>query len=137
MALTIIGTLTDGSAKSQISDGVNNLGLTSVSGVTTIPVDVKSLVPEQSSSSALTQVPAATISTTILPSNPNRKGFMLYNGSNHIATIAYSATASLVAYTFPLTNGSLYVSDTPIYTGPISAIWAGASTGNLIITELT
>jgi hypothetical protein len=137
MSLTIIGTLTDGTQASQITDGIKSLALTTVNSVNTIPVDVKSLTPEQSSTSILTQVPASVTSVSVLVSNSNRKGFFLYNATNHTVNIALSAIASVSAYSFPLLMGSLYSQDSPIYSGAVSAIWPSSSTGNLLVTELT
>jgi hypothetical protein len=86
--------------------------------------------------SSITEVAAATVSTSILASNANRVMATIFNATNKTMYVALASTASLSAYTLQIVQNSYY--ELPAsYTGAISAIWANGVSGNAMITELT
>lgn len=85
----------------------------------------------------LTQVSPSTASVEVLAANASRVGFVIANGDTDTAYISFGATSSLTAYTFSLAPGAAYESGSIVYTGEITAIWATAGTGSLMVTELT
>lgn len=96
-------------------------------------------LPVSSSPSAtgtLSSVTASATSVTILASNANRKGALIYNDSTSTLALAFGATASLTAFTLELPAQAFYEMPMPNYTGVISGIWASA-TGAARVTELT
>jgi hypothetical protein len=87
-----------------------------------------------STTSALTSVASAIVTTPLLASNPARRGFTVYNESTQILYLALFATASLTAYTLQMVPGSYF--EVPFrYTGAVSGIWPVAN-GFARITEL-
>lgn len=92
---------------------------------------------ETTSTGTITSVANSTSSVSVLASNANRKGFILHNDSTTTVFVAYSATATLTAFTLRLTSQASYFSNQlPIYRGALSAI-SSAVNGSLRITELT
>lgn len=86
----------------------------------------------------LTQVTLSTSSQSVLASNANRKGMMMYNQSNKIIYIAFGATATAVAFTVAIQpNGYAEWCDDRVYTGALSVIGAAGVSGSLAVTELT
>jgi hypothetical protein len=93
-------------------------------------------VPSTSSSvGTVTNVPSVITSTTILAANANRRDAKIYNSSTARLYLAFSATATVTAFTILLEAGGTYEM-TIIYTGLISGIWAAAN-GSALVTELT
>ena len=101
-----------------------------IAGGTAIPV-----TQAQAASAALTSVLAAVISTSILASNVNRKGYMLFNDGLGVCKVAFAATASATAFSILLAPNTGYEPGT-MYTGAISAIWSSAS-GSMRVTEFS
>lgn len=99
-----------------------------------LPVQSK---PLQTSTSALTQVTAATSTTTVLASNSSRVGAYVFNDSTATLYLAFASTASTTAYTLQVPPGGTYLHDGPvIYTGQLSGIWSAAN-GAARVTEVT
>lgn len=91
----------------------------------------------RSATATLTNVAASASSVSILASNANRKGAMVYNDSTAILYLKFGTTASTSSFTVLMVAGSYYeLPPSSIYTGAIDGIWASA-TGNARITELT
>jgi hypothetical protein len=98
------------------------------------PVSV--VVPSSAgTTSTLTTVAAATISTAILPANASRKDAKIHNNSTARLYLAFGATASTASFSVLLEAGGFYEMAIA-YTGAISGIWAAAN-GNALVTELT
>jgi hypothetical protein len=143
LSLSTAGNLrVDGSTVTQPVTGTGTAGtpatgvvtVQGISGGTAIPVS-GTFTTDKSSTSSLTQVTAATSSTSILASNANRVSATFYNNSTAILFLAFGATASTTAFTVRVMPNSYY--DLPItYTGAISGIW-NAVNGNVCVTELT
>lgn len=87
-------------------------------------------------SSTLSQVARSNVSQIALASNAARKGFIMVNDSGVKAWVAFAATATSSAYTYPVQANSIVEKDTS-YTGVISVIWGTNGAGNLVVTELT
>lgn len=83
-------------------------------------------------------VASSAASVTILASNANRKGALIYNDSTQILFLLLSATgpASSSNYTVQLASQQFFEVPFPVYTGTILGIWAAAN-GNARVTELT
>ncbi len=83
-------------------------------------------------------VVAAITSTTILASNANRKGAIIYNDSTAILYLDLSGgTASATSYSVQIpANGYFEVPGPAIYTGLVTGIWAAAN-GNARVTEFS
>jgi hypothetical protein len=83
----------------------------------------------------VTSIPASISTVVVLPSNPDRKGVILFNDSSSTASIQYGSTASTTSFTLELGPNDLHTMQEPIYTGIISAVWT-AATGFLRVTEI-
>ncbi len=83
-------------------------------------------------------VVAAITSTTILASNANRKGAIIYNDSTAILYLDLSGgTASATSYSVQIpANGYFEVPGPAIYTGLVTGIWVAAN-GNARVTEFS
>jgi hypothetical protein len=88
-----------------------------------------------STSANLSSVTSTIFSQTILPSNINRRGFILYNDSNFMCYVAFAATSSSSAFSILLNSNMTYQNEAIIYTGVVSCIWNVAN-GFLRVTEL-
>lgn len=87
---------------------------------------------------ALSSVADSTTSAVLLPANPDRKGFAVYNESAANLFIAFAATASATAYTIKLPAGGYYEAPTTaVYLGDVAGVWDADSTGSARITELS
>ena len=90
------------------------------------------------SSSTVTTVNASVSDTTLLASNANRKGFIIFNNSTAILYVLLaSGTSSSSNFSILLNqNESLIIDNTCLYTGIIKGIWASA-TGDCKVTEFS
>lgn len=80
------------------------------------------------------------VSSVALASNAARKAMTFYNPSTFKVLLAFAATATAAAYTFPLAPNQVYERNSNrIYTGPVAVISSTAITGtpNLLVTEET
>lgn len=111
------------------------LGATGVDGGDVTAANPFPVMTPYSENSNLTQVPAATASTSLLAVNTLRKGAVFWNTSTATLYLALSATASTTAYTVQIPTLSGWVLPYP-YQGAISGVW-GAAVGNVQITELS
>jgi hypothetical protein len=112
-------------------------GILTIQGVASMtPIQVQNDV---SATGTVTSVAASATSVTILASNTSRKSATIYNDvpTGEILYLALtSSAASTTAYTIKLWPNSYY--DLPItYTGQITGIWTGGTTGSARVTELT
>lgn len=136
MALTIIETLTDGTQRTQITDGTDNVSISTVGGQKALNTAILSNVPVTGpSTSTLTSVASSITSVSLLAANVNRKGASFYNDSTKNAFIALASTASTTLFTIFVPAGSFYELTSPSYTGAVSAIWSTAQ-GFMRVTEL-
>lgn len=117
MALTIIGTLIDGTQVTQVTGDV-------------------SVIVKPAASTALSQVPSTTTSVALLAADPARKGVTLFNEGNKTAYVAMSLTASITQYSFKMPGDSFFDLTTVSYTGPISAVWVGSG-ATMQVTSIT
>ena len=89
------------------------------------------------SASAITSVAAAAVSTSLLVSNVDRRGAMIFNDSASASLyVKLGATASLTSFTALVPPSGYYELPSPVYTGVIDGIWS-AAVGDARITELT
>lgn len=107
--------------------------------VNSIPVTVASnQTPLTAGTGTRTSVGSSASSVTILASNANRKGAIIYNDSTQILYLDLSggtATSSSYSVQIP-SNGYFELPGPAIYTGAITGIWAAAN-GNARITEFS
>ncbi len=98
------------------------------------------IMQQQKSSANSNIINSASVATTsivIVPSNPSRKGLIIYNNSANSVYIAYGPTCiSATKMTAIIPTFQQWVMPVPIYTGDISAI-RNAGTGICMSTELT
>jgi len=95
-------------------------------------------VDTRPATSTVTSVAVAAVNTTILASNVNRLGAMIWNddpGLNVFVKLA--ATASTASFTVRLSGKSFYELQTPVYTGIIDGIIAAGGPATVLVTELT
>lgn len=115
---------------SALPAGTNNIG----------DVDVLTLPPvsfSTYSSTSVTSVTAAAVSTAILASNANRRMAILVNDSDKVAYVKLGATASTTSYSYRLAPLQTLELAVPVYTGAIDAIWDSSPTGSMRVTEIT
>lgn len=117
MALTILDTLVDGTQVTRVTGDVS---------VTVLP----------STSGSITQVASSTLSVELLPIQPARKGFTLYNDSSRIAYVAFGEAASTVNFSVKMPGGSFYELASLNYTGTVTAAWNIAN-GTMQVTSIT
>lgn len=89
-----------------------------------------------SATSTLSNVASSASSVSLLASNANRKGFMIYNDSTKKVYVKFGATASATSFTVIIQPDGFYEHGDTIYTGAIDAIWSAAN-GFARVTELT
>lgn len=90
------------------------------------------------SASASLSTPAhSASSSSLVATNANRKGIVIYNDSaSATAYLSYASTSSLTTYTRRLPPGAEYENNFIDYTGPISFI-SDVVSGNLHVTEMS
>lgn len=97
--------------------------------------NVKNVANVVSTTANLSNVTSSTSTQLILSSNPNRKGFIMFNDSNETCFISFASTSSTSLFTIFLSTKMTYQNEAIIYSGPISVIWQIAD-GTLRVTEL-
>ena len=110
--------------------GTNNIG--DVDVLTLPDVAIKTY-----SSSAITSVVSAAVSTSILASNANRRMAIMVNDTDKNAYVKLGATASTTSFSYKLTPGQTLELPVPAYTGTIDAIWDTSPTGSMRVTEIS
>lgn len=110
--------------------GTNNIG----------DVDVLTL-PDAAlktySTSSVTSVTSAAVSTSILASNANRRMAVMVNDTDKNAYVKLGATASTTSFSYKLAPGQTLELAVPVYTGAIDAIWDTSPTGSMRVTEIS
>ena len=86
--------------------------------------------------SALTSVTVATVSISLLASNPLRRQFLLFNDGTNNVFVAFAAVASTTAFTVRIPANGFYESVPDGYTGDVFAI-RSAGSGAVKVTEIT
>jgi hypothetical protein len=110
--------------------GNNNIG----------DVDVASLPPVVAatySTSSVTSVVSAAVSTSILASNANRRMAILFNDCDKAVYVKLGATASTTSFSYKLSPAQTLELPIPLYTGAIDAIWDATPTGSMRVTEIS
>lgn len=125
--------LVDANGDQLVTIDTNVTGTVDVN-VTNAEVPVTFAAP---STASLSQVASSNTSVTLLAANPNRKKFIIYNGSGKTLYVAFSATATTTAFSLLVSSKTLYESELNDYTGVISGIWNGNDPNGAVITELT
>lgn len=92
--------------------------------------------PAACATATLTNVASSASTTSLLASNANRLGVILFNDSTSTLYLKYGTTASTTSYTYSIEAGGTWEMLNPLYTGAIDGIWSSAN-GNARITELT
>ena len=110
--------------------GTNNIG--DVDVLTLPDVAIKTY-----SSSSVTSVVSAAVSTSILASNANRRMAIMVNDTDKNAYVKLGATASTTSFSYKLTPGQTLELPVPVYTGAIDAIWDTSPTGSMRVTEIS
>ena len=110
--------------------GTNNIGDVDVASLPAVTLTTYS-------TSSVTSVVSAAVSTSILASNANRRMAILVNDTDKVVYVKLGATASLTSYTYRLTPLQTLELPFPIYTGAIDAIWDSSPTGSMRVTEIT
>lgn len=110
--------------------GNNNIG----------DVDVASLPPVVAttySTSSVTSVVSAAVSTSILASNANRRMAILFNDCDKAVYVKLGATASTTSFSYKLSPAQTLELPIPLYTGAIDAIWDATPSGSMRVTEIS
>lgn len=106
----------------------------------TQPVSIASTITSKETrptTGTQTSVASSASDVTILASNANRLGAMVYNDSTQILYLLVgSGTSSTSNYSVQVPSQGFYTLDFPAYTGVLKGIWASAN-GNARVTELT
>lgn len=110
--------------------GTNNIG--DVDVLTLPDVAIKNY-----STSSVTSVVSAAVSTSILASNANRRMAIMVNDTDKSVYVKLGATASTTSFSYKLSPGQILELPIPIYTGAIDAIWETSPTGSMRVTEIT
>ena len=110
--------------------GNNNIGDVDVASLPAVTLTTYS-------TSSVTSVVSAAVSTSILASNANRRMAILVNDTDKAVYVKLGATASVTSYTYRLTPLQTLELPFPIYTGAIDAIWDSSPTGSMRVTEIT
>ena len=110
--------------------GTNNIG--DVDVLTLPDVAIKTY-----SSSSVTSVVSAAVSTSILASNANRRMAIMVNDTDKNVYVKLGATASTTSFSYKLTPGQTLELPIPVYTGAIDAIWDTSPTGSMRVTEIS
>lgn len=136
--LATVSTVTTVSAVTAISNalpaGNNNIG----------DMDVASLPAISAPSAALSNVASSASNVTLIASNANRKGAMIYNDSTQAVFVKFGATATSSSFTVKIAAGGYYEfpqfvtasGQNSVYTGIVDGIWVSAN-GNARITEMS
>jgi hypothetical protein len=119
------------SSNLQISDGTYPWRQAGVSATGALKV-----AGEPPASSNLTNVTAATTSTTLLAANTLRKQALFFNdGSANLFLGLTSSAVTQTGYTVKVPGGAYFELPWPVYTGQVNGIWDVAN-GTLRVTEL-
>ena len=88
------------------------------------------------SNSVTTSLNASVTNQTALPSNPLRKGAIIYRQGTGTCYLKLGSNATSSDYTIQMTNNAVYELPFPCYTGRIDVIFSTAD-GSIKITEIT
>lgn len=93
---------------------------------------------QKSTTSTLTNVAGSATTVSILASNANRKGAMIFNDSTATLYLKFGTTASTTSYTVQIASNGYYEfpANPGLYTGACDGIWSAAN-GSARITELS
>lgn len=126
----------------RISNGVNEAAVQNTTPVGTeygLVVRVAGPISTTTTNPATSTVTSIALSTTVatvLASNANRLGAILWNNGNANAFVKLGAAATTASFTARMSNQSEWEVPQPNYTGIITAI-TSAGTASMLATELT
>ena len=99
-----------------------------------INVQVQNITPSYNCN--VNSVNSSAVEILLIPSNPLRKGIIIYNQSAFKLNIKFGSGVTDQSFTIQLLPGSIYeMSQTILYAGDIFAVWDEAD-GHAHITEL-
>jgi hypothetical protein len=89
------------------------------------------------STPTITQVGSSATSETIIATNVNRKGLLIFNDSTQILYLLYgSGAASATNYSVKIQPQTLWeMPANPVFTGQFDGIWVAVN-GNAYVTEI-
>lgn len=102
-------------------------------GTSTNPLVVSSR-PTVASSETLSSVASSATNVTLIASNANRLGCIMFNDSTQAAYVKFGATATTSSFTYKVFPSQTLEFPWPIYQGQCDALWDSAN-GNMRITE--
>lgn len=107
-------------------------------GVARMTLARKQIVVSSADAATLTQVNSSNTSQTILASNANRIGALIFNTDANNLYLAFTASAATTsAFTVKIAAGGYYEFPQPVYRGQVTGIWDVDGSGAAVITELT
>lgn len=133
--LALDATLTGGTQRTKITDGVSNAAVKAASTAAVAADPALVVAQRQAATGTQTSIVSVVVNVTLLAANAARLGATIYNDSTKILYVKFGATASATSYATQLGNGG-YLEVPFGYTGIIDGIWASAN-GNARVTELT
>lgn len=92
---------------------------------------------KQASAATLSSVASSASNVTVIASNANRRGALIFNDADKVLYLKFGATASATSFTVQIAAGGYYEFPAPLYTGIVDGIWATGPTGSARVTELT
>lgn len=125
-----------------ISDGANPAEVTNAApgaGAYGLVVRIAGTIATsvaQPATSTVTSVAMSVANATILASNANRLGAILWNDGSAMVYVKLGATASTASFTVRLSNKSEWELPFPVYTGIVDGI-TSVGTATILATELT
>lgn len=125
-----------------VTDGVDTAEVVNAApgaGAFGLVVRIAGTVPTtfaQPSTSTVTSVALTNVVATVLASNANRLGAILWNNGSANAYIKLGTGASTASFTARLSNQSEWEIPFPVYTGDITGI-TSAGNATVLATELT
>lgn len=122
-------TLTGGTQRTKITDGTDNVGISTVGSAKALKVDVVQTAGSTLSYTTATHsnVSASANSVTLLSLNTSRLSASFFNDSASAVYIKFGETASTTSFVVKLFPYEYFNLPSPIFTGRIDAIWDTAT----------
>jgi hypothetical protein len=96
------------------------------------------IVADAQAAPTLSNVAYSSSSTTVVASNTNRNGCIIYNDTDRDLYIKFGTTASTSSFTYKIPSYSHWeMVGTAVYTGQIDGIWASGGSGNARVTDMS
>lgn len=126
-ALSIAGTESGGTLQELLSDSDGHLQVDVLSGGGSATNPGTSVVSSVNDSAS---------NQTLLSSNGDRLGAIIFNDSTQTLYVKFGTTATTSDYSVKIYPDEGYALDPPVYTGQIDGIWAADGSGAARVTEL-